>query len=76
MAKRVKFQATKNIAKQVVKPKMKSIQLPKAAAVEVRRQSIALDTYIQGIVAGMGITGPWQFDMRNKTILVPDIKKG
>ena len=72
MTKRVKFQATKNIAKAVTKPKMKSIPIPKAAAVEIERRAAALDAYISVIVVGMNITGPWQFDMRNKTIMVPE----
>lgn len=70
-----KVMATRNKANQVEKPKMKSIPMPKKAATEVARQSQALDTYIQGIVVGMDITGPWVLDMRNKCILVPDSKK-
>ena len=75
MAKRVKFQATKNTAKAVTKPKMKSIPIHPIARAEINKRSTQMDNYIAGIVASMGIKGPWNFDFNTKSILVPDIEK-
>lgn len=67
-----KLRATDNLAKDVVKPKMKTIPIPPTAAVEISRMAEKLDNYIAGLVAGMGIKGPWGFDMKNKKVVVPD----
>lgn len=67
-----KLRATDNLAKDVVKPKMKSIPVPPEAAAEISRMVDKLDNYIAGLVAGMGIKGPWGFDMKSKQVLVPD----
>ena len=67
-----KLKATDNLAKDVVKTKMKTIPVPPKAAAEISKMAGHLDTYIAGIVAGMGVTGPWQFDMKRKLIMVPE----
>lgn len=71
MTKNRKPQATKNLAKDVVGPQMKRIDVPQSARNEISRQAGLLDTFIAGMVAGMGIKGPWGFDMKRKQILVP-----
>ncbi len=67
-----KVLATRNNAKDVVQPKMKRINVSDAARNEIARQAALLDNYIAGIVVGMGIKGPWGFDMKNKQVIVPD----
>ena len=67
-----KVLATQNKAKQVTKPKMKSIAVPEAARNEIARLSNNLDNFIAGTVAGMNIKGPWGFDMKTKQVVVPD----
>jgi hypothetical protein len=67
-----KVLATKNTAKDVVQPKMKTIRVNPQAAAEISRMSGKLDSFIAGTVAGMGIKGPWQFDIRKMSIIVPE----
>lgn len=73
MSKAKKPKAKDNLAKDVETPpppKMKRIDLPETARVEVARMTQNLDTYIAGIVAGMGIKGKWAYDVRKMQILV------
>ncbi len=74
MAKKRKVnrpQSTKNLAKDVIKPDMKRLDIPQAAKNEIARLATQLDTYIAGTVAGMGIKGPWSFDMKRMQVVVP-----
>ena len=74
--KEMKIKATENKAEDVVQPqamKSKRIPIPPQAAVEVARLSNIFDKYIAGVVAGMGIKGPWQFDVQAKQVIIPDI---
>lgn len=64
--------ANKNLAKDVETPKLKRIDIPDVAKAEIARMASILDNYIAGVVAGLGIKGRWNFDMRSKQIIVED----
>lgn len=69
-----KPKATKNLAKDIETPKikLKHIDIPNVAKVEISRMTSTLDNYIAGVVAGLGIKGRWSFDMRKMQIIVED----
>jgi len=68
MAKRPR--ATKNKAKDVETPKIKRIDIPDAAKADITAMSKNLDTYISGVVAGLGIKGRWAFDFSRMQIVI------
>lgn len=70
MAKRPK--ATQNKAKNVETPKVKHIDMPTMAKVEIARIGQTMDNYIAGVVAGMGIKGKWSFDFQSMKLIVED----
>lgn len=67
-----KPKATENLAKDVETPKMKRIDIPIAAKVEIARMSRELDNFIAGVVAGMNIRGRWSVDVKTMQLLVED----
>ena len=67
-----KPKATENLAKDVETPKMKRIDIPIAAKVEIDRMSRELDNYVAGVVAGMGIKGRWSVDVKTMQFIVED----
>jgi len=69
-----KSKATQNKAEDVETPKQKRIDIPIMAKAEISRMSQNLDRYINGVAAGLGIEGNWQFDMRKMQIIVEDTK--
>ncbi len=69
-----KPKSSENKAKDVVTPKMKSIDLPNSAKAEIRRMNERLEVYLSGIVVGMGIKGKWDYDAQNMKIIVEDKK--
>lgn len=54
------------------KPKLKQINIPDAAKVELARMSQNLDNYIKGMVTGLGVKGKWTFDMKSMQLFVED----
>ena len=67
-----KPKATNNLAKDVERPKLKRIDIPNVAKAEISQMTQKLDTYIAGVVAGLGIKGRWSFDVRTMKIIVED----
>ena len=70
MAKEPK--ATENKAKDVVTPKLKSIDLPDNAKAEIVRMNQRLEIYLSGMVVGMGIKGSWNYDAQHMKIIVEE----
>ena len=68
----MKPKASLNKAKDVVTPKLKRIDIPNSAKVEIRRMNERLEIYLSGIVAGMGIKGKWNYDAQNMKIIVEE----
>ncbi len=65
-----KPKSSENKAKDVVTPKIKRIDIPNTARIEIARMSRELDNFIAGVVAGMGIKGRWRFDVSTMQFLV------
>ena len=57
-----KPKASENKAKDV---EIKRIDLPDDAKAEIRLMQQNLNTYLAGVVAGLGIKGKWTFDGKN-----------
>ena len=73
MSKRPKAKQDKAkdvVTKQPTPPKLKSIDIPNGAKVEIARMTQNLDNYLNGVVAGLGIKGKWSFDARKMQLLV------
>ena len=74
----MKPKSRRNLAKDVetkLPPNQKLVDIPNVAKVKIGNMSNALNDYISGVVAGLGITGKWSFDMRTMRIIVTEIKK-
>ena len=67
-----KIKSSENKAKDVVTPKLKSIDIPNSAKVEIRRMNERLEIYLSGIVVGMRIKGKWDYDAQNMKIIIED----
>lgn len=65
------MKSSKNKAKDV-ETKTKRINLPDDAKAEIRLMQQNLNTYLAGVVVGLGVKGKWSFDARNLHILVED----
>lgn len=67
-----KLKSTENKAKdvEVEAAKIKRIDIPKVAKMEIARMEVKLQDFIAGVVAGMGIKGKWSFDMQTKQLIV------
>lgn len=61
----MKPKASENKAKDVER---KRIDLPDNAKAEIRLMQQNLNTYLAGVVAGLGIKGKWRLDMKNLCI--------
>ena len=68
----MKPKASLNKAKDVVTPKLKSIDIPNAAKAEIRRMNERLEIYLSGIVVGMGIKCKWDYDAQHMKIIVEE----
>lgn len=51
------------------KARVKRTDIPDVAKAEIARMQQNLNTYLAGIVAGMGIKGRWSFDLQRMQII-------
>ena len=64
--------AKPNKAKDVETPKVKRIDIPNAARVEIIRANQEMDKFLAGVVVGMDIKGKWSIDMRTMQFVIED----
>ena len=67
-----KPKSTKNLAKNVITPKLKRIDIPTTAKVEITRANVEINNYISGVAAGLGIKGKWGIDMKAMQFVVEE----
>lgn len=65
-----KPKANENLANDVETPKLKHIDIPAVAKVEISRMTQNLDIYISGVAAGLGVKGKWSFNVNSMQLIV------
>lgn len=50
-------------------PKVKRIDIPNPAKIEIARITQNMNNYIAGVAIGLGIEGEWTFDMQEMQIV-------
>ena len=69
-----KPKASENLAKDIETLKTRRVDIPDVAKMEIARITQNMNDYIAGVVAGLGIEGKWNIDMRSMQIIVEDKK--
>ena len=69
-----KIKSSGNKAKDVETkvPKLKQVEIPDMAKIEIARMSQNLDRYLAGVAAGLNIKGRWRFDTQKMQLLVEE----
>lgn len=73
MSKKIK--SIKNKAKNIEtksSPKLKRVEIPDMAKIEIARMSQNLDRYLAGVVAGLNIKGKWSFDTQKMQLFIEE----
>jgi len=71
-----KPKASLNKAKDTETSKLKRINIPLAAKVEINRANNEINNFIAGVVVGMGIKGKWSLDTQKMQIIVTEDADG